>query len=94
MKISTINKTATNNEANEKITSKTKIIFKPYIARGLLKRGHKMVDIKPYRDNPDRSIFVFEKTVQLLEDMRDIIKAHEQMVEATTAAANEEEKDA
>lgn len=54
----------------------TKIIFKAYIARALLKRGHKIVDIKPLRDNPERTVFVFADSIKLRDDMSEITKEH------------------
>lgn len=62
---------------NENHTNKTKLIFKAYVARGLLKKGHRIVDIKPLRDDPRVTVFVFEKTVELLEDIPKIIRQHE-----------------
>lgn len=41
---------------------KSKLIFDAKIARKLLKQGFVVIDIKPNRDNVDKSIFVFENT--------------------------------
>lgn len=41
---------------------KCKIIFNAGVARNLLKMGCQIVDIKPDRANPDRSLFIFERT--------------------------------
>lgn len=40
----------------------TKLVFDAKIARRLLKMGFVVVDIKPNRDNVDKSIFVFNNT--------------------------------
>ncbi|OAO82598.1 DUF5659 domain-containing protein [Anoxybacillus flavithermus] len=45
------------------------LIFKPKLARNLLRNGFNIVDIKADKNNPDRTIFVFEKTRELLEMM-------------------------
>lgn len=38
----------------------SKLIFKSYIARRLIKMGNKVIDIKPDRENAQRTIFVFQ----------------------------------
>lgn len=47
-------------------------IFKPQIARSLLKKGNNIYDIKADKKNMDRTIFVFKNTVKLREDMLSI----------------------
>lgn len=49
--------------------TKTKSIFTPYVARRLLKMGNPIVDIKPYKEDRDRTIFVFEDTDKLQIDL-------------------------
>lgn len=39
-----------------------KLIFKAGIARALLGRGIPIADIKPDRNNKDKTVFVFERT--------------------------------
>lgn len=39
----------------------SKLIFKPRVARRLLKMGSKIIDIKADRENKQRTIFVFER---------------------------------
>ena len=41
----------------------------PYVARRLLKMGNMIVDIKPCKENRDKTIFVFEDTEKLKKDM-------------------------
>lgn len=48
---------------------KCKEIFTPYVARRLLKMGNKIVDIKPYKGNRDKTVFVFEVNDKFTEDM-------------------------
>ena len=45
----------------------TKCIFTPFVARNLLKMGNPIVDIKPDKNNKDKTIFVFEDTNKLNE---------------------------
>lgn len=39
----------------------SKLIFKPKVARRLLKMGAKLIDIKADRTNKQRTVFVFER---------------------------------
>ena len=41
---------------------KSRLIFDARMARKLLKMGFVVIDIKPNRENTDKSIFVFENT--------------------------------
>lgn len=41
---------------------KSRLVFDARVARKLLKQGLVVIDIKPNRENPDKSIFVFENT--------------------------------
>lgn len=62
----------------EKDTRKSRLIFDAKIARKLLKMGFVVIDIKPNRENTDKSIFVFENTdefKQALAYVMDEIKA-------------------
>lgn len=47
---------------NTNDTRKTRLIFDAKIARTLLKRGFVVIDIKPNRENKDKSIFIFNNT--------------------------------
>lgn len=44
-------------------------IFKPKKARRLLKMDNPIADIKPDKDNTDRTIFIFENTEKLQQDI-------------------------
>ena len=61
-----------------KDTRKSRLIFDAKIARKLLKQGFVVIDIKPNRENTDKSIFVFENTEEFqnaLTQLMDEIKA-------------------
>ena len=69
-------------EINEKDTRKSRLIFDAKIARKLLKMGFVVIDIKPNRENTDKSIFVFENTEefkQALTQILDEIKAKKEV---------------
>ena len=44
---------------------KLKSILNPRIARALIKCGFVVKDIKPFKENRDKSIFLFEETEEL-----------------------------
>lgn len=44
-------------------------MFTPYVARRLLKMGNVIVDIKPRKEDKDKTIFVFEDTEKLQADL-------------------------
>ena len=44
-------------------------IFKPKIARHLLRKGYQIVDIKASKDNCDRTVFVFKNENGLMEEV-------------------------
>ena len=52
----------------------TKIIYSPSMARQLLHKGNQIIDIKPNKTNNRETIFVFECTNKLLEDLTSITK--------------------
>lgn len=47
----------------------TKMIFTPYVARRLLHMGNPIIDIKPDKNNKDKTIFIFEENDKLKRDM-------------------------
>ena len=51
-----------------------KIIINPSISRQLLHKGNPIVDIKPKKDNPRETVFVFEDTEKLKNDLTAITK--------------------
>lgn len=52
----------------------TKVIYSPSIARQLLHKGNQIIDIKPNKQNKRETIFVFECTDKLLEDLTSITR--------------------
>lgn len=48
------------------------LVFKPKVARSLLKRGFQIVDIKAYKENPDKTIFVFKRSEEILNTIHSI----------------------
>lgn len=67
------------------ITNDSTCIKSARIARKLLKKGHKIIDIKPDKNDPQhkRSVFVFESvTKKFFEDFEEIRKSIE--IEKTT----------
>ena len=51
-----------------------KIIVKPSMARTLLHKGNIIIDIKPNKDKPTETVFVFEDTEKLRSDLTAITK--------------------
>jgi hypothetical protein len=51
-----------------------KVILKPSIARTLLHKGNVIIDIKPNKDKPQETVFVFEDTQKLREDLTAITR--------------------
>lgn len=50
-----------------------KSIFKPAIARKLLKMGNQIIDIKALKEDTNKTIFIFEKTNKLQADLLSIL---------------------
>ena len=50
---------------------KTKLIFSPQLAQWLLNHKFTIVDIKPKRDYPNETVFVFEFNDDLLKSIED-----------------------
>lgn len=51
-----------------------KSIFTAGVARYLLKLGNPIYDIKPDKNNTDKTIFIFEETVKFRKDMASVGK--------------------
>lgn len=52
---------------------KSKLVFDPRVARRLCKRGFYIIDLKPLRGEPDKSVFVFENTEEFQEAHTEIM---------------------
>jgi len=51
-----------------------KVIIRPSIARTLLHMGNPIVDIKPNKDKPLESVFIFELTDKMRNDLTAITR--------------------
>ena len=60
-------------EIKEKDTRKSRLIFDAKIARKLLKQGFVVIDIKPNRENTDKSVFVFENTEEFQNALTEVM---------------------
>lgn len=67
---------------DKKDTRKSRLVFDAKMARKLLKQGFVVIDIKPNRENTDKTIFVFENTDEfkiVLEKLMDELKAKKEV---------------
>lgn len=53
---------------------RNKCILNPTIARQLLHKGHVIVDIKPKKENPRETVFIFKDTEQFQKDLKEILE--------------------
>ena len=51
--------------------NEVKLIFTAKLARYLLKQGYRIIDMKPNKDNPDRTVFIFIDCDGLKESIRE-----------------------
>lgn len=61
---------------------KSRLVFAAKIARALCKKGFPIIDIKPLRGAPDKTVFVFENTEEfqlVFNQMMDEIKAKKEL---------------
>lgn len=49
------------------------IVVNPILARKMLKLGHSITDIKPHRENPDKTVFVFNYTDTIEADFNKLL---------------------
>ena len=71
----------TNNEKDMRVS---RLVTDPRIARKLLKKGYVVIDIKPNKSNPDKSVFIFENTEEFkaaLDEVTAEIKTKEEVKE-------------
>jgi len=57
---------------NEEMNN-SKLVFSPQIARRLLKMGDQIIDIKADKNDPKRTVFVFNKTEKFENDFNTTI---------------------
>lgn len=58
---------------------KSKLVFEPRAWRALLKKGMRVIDCKPLRSDPTRTVLVFEDTPAFQEAFADVmaeLKSH------------------
>ena len=53
------------------MSNDVKLIFTAKLAKYLLKQGYQIIDIKPNKDNPDRTVFVFIDCERMKESIRE-----------------------
>ena len=76
---------------NEKDTRVSRLVTDPRVARKLLKKGYVVIDIKPNKSNPDKSVFIFENTEEFkiaLEEVTTEIKSKEEVKEEPVEMAD------
>ena len=47
-----------------------KLVFSPKVAKWLINRGHKIIDLKPLRQDRSKTVFIFEYEIGLEEAIR------------------------
>lgn len=76
---------------NEKDTRVSRLVTDPRVARKLLKKGFVVIDIKPNKSNPDKSVFIFENTEEFkvaLEEVTAEVKAKDEVKEEPVEMAD------
>ncbi len=58
-------------------SKETKLIFSPNVARALLKLGNTIVDIKPNKENKQRTVFVFKNDEHFRNSFNEAVKEKE-----------------
>lgn len=61
----------------ENVKKTSQLVFDPRVARQLCKKNFHIIDIKPLRNEPEKTVFVFENTeefqaafAQIMEEMK------------------------
>lgn len=65
-------KTEQNKQQTQETQQESKVVQVAYVAKALLKKGYQITDIKPDRTNKDRTVFVFNKSEELLREIKEI----------------------
>ena len=76
---------------NEKDTRVSRLVCDARVARKLLKKNFVVIDIKPNKSNPDKSVFIFENTDEFkvaLEEATTEVKAKDELKQDTIEAAD------
>lgn len=53
------------------MTKESILIFNPKIARSLIKKGYQVIDIKPFKENTDKTIFIFKRSQEILREIQE-----------------------
>lgn len=61
-------------KTEEEIDKKYKLVSSARIAKKLITEGYKVVDINPDRDNSDKTVFIFESSDDLLDEIAKLEK--------------------
>lgn len=80
-------------EINKAEETPTKLIFRTYIAKGLINAGFPVIDIKANRDDPARTVFVFPDSISLRDNMQRIIKSYKRRREDREKQEQENSED-
>lgn len=56
---------------NEFMQNNVKLVFTAKLARCLLRLGYQIIDIKPNKNNPNRTVFIFKDCEGLKEAIRE-----------------------
>lgn len=55
---------------------KGRCVYAAPVARSLVRKGYSVIDIKPNRENHDRTVFVFKETDDFNTAMEEILKVY------------------
>ena len=69
-----------------------KLIFKPAIARELIRSGFKVVDLKQNREHPERTIIVFADSIEFRDGLQKIIKKRREHFKEMSRNKNDNEE--
>lgn len=74
-------------------TKDSKIIFKNYISRRLIKMGNRVIDIKPDHEDPRRTLCVFQVDEKFQNDLSTVLNdlADERINKAAKSKSVEKE---
>lgn len=62
----------TNMKNNETNKHKTFIVVNPIVAKGLLKLGYTIIDLKPHRNDSNKAVFVFKSEGNIANDYSEL----------------------
>lgn len=53
---------------------KSRVVISPVLARKLLQMGNPIMDIKPNKNDVKATVFIFEETQKMKEDLRKVLE--------------------